>query len=112
MRPVVRLLRIRWIETTSASRRSSSLETSRAPASSGRLRRQVLTPCDDVHTESKSYLRHLGSDVAQPDEAEGVVRHVVAYGPLPASGPQGCVLRRDVPRAREDQRPCQLDRRA
>ena len=75
------------------------------------LLRQVLAPGDDAHAEGEADAGDLRADIAEAEHAQGLAAQIGADGALPAARAQRRVFGGDMARAREDQSPCEFDRR-
>ena len=83
----------------SALRKSSSLETSRAPHVCALVCREVLAPGDHFHAEGEPDSRNLRANVAEAENAKRLAVETVAHRELPAAGAQMCVFQGDLTHA-------------
>src|SRR5262245_3390465 len=77
----------------------------------GDLARQILAPGDHRHAEGEGDPGHLLADITQPDHAEALAPQIYADPRLPAAIADRGGFAGEVARAREDERPGELDGR-
>ena len=110
MSPRVRSLNTKCIDTMSAWRSSSSLDTSVAPTAAGLLGGQILTPGDDLHAERQCHLATFEPIIPSPMMPERLTREVIAEGVLPSAAAHRSGFGGEMPCACQNQRPGQFDR--
>src|SRR5262249_40943092 len=102
--PFVLWLRTRWIVRMSALRKSSSLESSRAPHVCAFSAVRFW-----LHAEREAASRILRANIAKAENAERLTVETVTHRELPAAGAQMGVFQCDLTRARKDESPGHLD---
>src|SRR5439155_25133768 len=73
------------------------------------LGREILAPCDYLHTEGVADPRHRTADIAETQDTERPPGHVITDRLLPSAPAQRRALGNEIAGAAQAQRPGQLD---